>query len=572
MAVVLALAGFVAGHQFRQQDEATAIPHRILSLPVDGRPIRARISPDGGHVAYVTRTSDGFTLWAQDLGQSEPVRVAGPNENVGAVAWSPDGARLAFLDGPALRTAAANGSQVTEVCRLPGTPSYGVTWDPSGASIVFSARPANSGRGSMFEVPARGGEPQPLRAPAGARGMGRTRAPSFLPLSDRRILLFASGAQREPRITAWNIDTGDTTDVAAGNWPVYSPSGHIVYEAGRTLWALPFSLEKLEATGEAFPVGEGTGIASISGDGTLVFVESSHTGPEQLVWKSRTGERLETIGQPQERIRAPILSPDTKRVAVSGFESGNPDIWVHDVQRGIKTRVTSHPAGDDRPLWSPDGKQLVFASNRDGRSEIFMQAADGTGEAEKVMSAPGRGQAFAMDWSRDGKYVMAMSVSRGAPAMLYFTPGGGADPVPFLEREFFDRTPSFSPDSRWVAYESNESGGFEVYIQRFPERGAKTRVSVNGGERPRWRRDGRELYFLEGETLMAAPITLGAEPVIGTAERLFEQPGISPQAGPHYDISPDGQRFVVVEPVGGEPERTIRVVQNWVAGLDGPGQ
>ncbi|MCP5120340.1 MAG: hypothetical protein GY953_56820, partial [bacterium] len=255
--------------------------------------------------------------------------------------------------------------------------------------------------------------------------------------------------------------------------------------------------------------------------------------------------------------------PDEERVAVSASESRNADIWIHDIERGIKTRVTSGASSETRPIWSPDGRQIVFASNRDGRSEVFLQASDGSGSAEKVLPTWNGGQMFAMDWSRDGKHVMAVAVSRGAPVMLYFTPGGAGEPATFMNREFFDRSPSFSPNSRWIAYESNESGSFEVYVQRFPEGGGKTRVSVNGGERPRWRRDGGELYFVEGETLMAVPITLGPEVVIGAAERLFEQPGISPQAGPQYDVSADGQRIVVVEPVGGEAVLTIRVVQNW---------
>jgi Tol biopolymer transport system component len=305
----------------------------------------------------------------------------------------------------------------------------------------------------------------------------------------------------------------------------------------------------------------------LASDGTLVYRETGGGGPEQLVWKSRTGGKLGVVGQPQERISAPLLSPDGKRVVVYSLENGNQNICIHDTVRGLKTRLTSDAALEDRPIWSPDGKRIAFASNRSGNWDVFIQAADGSGRVQPLLATPQ--DDYLTDWSRDGKYlIFGFFPPNGTRDIGYVRQGKSEDPqkvIPFLATPFNEGDPNLSPNGRFLAYSSNESGRFEVYVQRFPEGGGKVQVSAEGGVQPRWRGDSKELYYVEGETLVAAAVTSAADFSVGKAVRLFEHKGITREAGQQYDVSAAGQRFVVREPVGGETSTAIRVVQNWFA-------
>ena len=244
----------------------------------------------------------------------------------------------------------------------------------------------------------------------------------------------------------------------------------------------------------------------------------------QLIWRDRAGRKLETIGQPQERIQMPDLSADAGRVTVQAWEDNNqnPDIWVHDVARGFKSRITFHPALDERPVWGPNGDKITFSSFRNGNSDIFVKSADGTGDAEELLATPSFEAPF--DWSPDGKYLIydkaggwpnrsaALTRSReerrGSSRMniWYLRPkegAGGYEEVPFVNTAFDELAPDLSPDGRFLAYESDESGRYEVYVRPFPEGGGREQVSTKGGRQPRWRGDGKELFYGEGDTLMA---------------------------------------------------------------------
>ena len=210
-------------------------------------------------------------------------------------------------------------------------------------------------------------------------------------------------------------------------------------------------------------------------------------------------------------------------MAVYSLENGNQDIWIHDTVRGLKTRLTSDAALEDRPIWSPDGKRIAFASNRSGNWDVFIQAADGSGRAEPLLATPQ--DDYLKDWSRDGKYLIfdfvPLLMSRGISDTC--DRGPGEDPkkvVPFLATPFDEGDSDLSPDGRFLAYSSNESGRFEVYVQRFPEGGGKVQVSAQGGVQPRWRGDGRELYYVEGETLLAVAVTSAAG-LLGRQSRPF---------------------------------------------------
>jgi Tol biopolymer transport system component len=295
---------------------------------------------------------------------------------------------------------------------------------------------------------------------------------------------------------------------------------------------------------------------------------------KQMVWRDRHGAKLGTIGQPQLSLEMPELSPDGRRVLVRSTETGNYDIWVHDVARGVKQRLSFDPAMEDRPIWLPKGDRISFSSNRRGESwfDIYVQSADGTGEAQPLVASP-YGE-WNNDWSADEKYMIFVQGPQGLD--LYYLKrrddGSGYDSVPFVTSPFIVVTSKLSPDGKYLAYESNESGRFEIYVQPFPQGGGKSQVSANGGRQPRWRGDGNELFYVEGNALVAVSVTTVGGFSAGEPQRLFEVvPGAVEGPGHRYTVTPDGQRFIIVEDAEGEPAAVpaIQVTQNWFAEFRG---
>ena len=371
-----------------------------------------------------------------------------------------------------------------------------------------------------------------------------------------------------------DLKTGRRELLGAGFAPVYSPSGHLVYEVFgiSTLWALPFSLDTLKATGRAFLIAQNSRFPTAATDGTLVYLDTfGAVYVQQLVWLNRRGDKIGEIGLPQVHIGYPTLSQDGRRVAVQAREGSNFDIWVWDIARAVKTRLTTGPELDGVPLWGPTGEEVAFPSNRAGNIDIFLRQADGSGEAKVLVATP-RNE-YLTDWSRDGKYLLYLLDDPETGTDLWYLErnedGSAWEPHPFLQTPFNKHAAKFSPDGRYIAYVSDESGQREVYVRPFPQGGRRSTVSSNGGTEPRWSRDGKELFYVAGGTLVAVSVSSGATFSVGSARRLFEHPSLR-DAGlasyPNYDVSADGRQFVLPEPVDlGEeaPKPSIRVVQNW---------
>ena len=363
---------------------------------------RVAISPDGRQIVYVAGGEE-TKLWVRDLDREEPRELAGTEDAVRPF-WSPDSQFVGFAANRELKKISVQGGPAITLCPLPGGNLQGGAWSPDGDFIAFGS----GGPSRIYEVPARGGAPRLLFEPEGTdKGTGTT-SPHFLPLqAAARGIIYDLGAPSDRDVAVKNLETGEWEVVAEGAYPVYSPSGHILYQTNRYqsgLRALPFSIETLKPTGEAFPIGENVGGPSVGADGTLVYLDFLGRGGQQLVWRDRRGKKLGMIGQPQETIRFPALSPDGRRVAVSGREDINHDIWVHEVGRPLKRRLTFHAALDNRPIWSPSGKEITFHSVRQGDHDIYSRPADGTGEPELLVGAdlPERTN----DWSHDGKYLL----------------------------------------------------------------------------------------------------------------------------------------------------------------------
>ena len=386
--------------------------------------------------------------------------------------------------------------------------------------------------------------------------------PHFLPnQGGNRGLLFTRAPRVNSEIVLLDLESGRQDALTPGDQPVYSPSGHIVYESENALWALPFSAETLRATGEPFPVSGSGSVASVSHDGTLVYLHGDQTGLQQLIWRDRKGTKLGTIGVPQPEILLPVLSPDGSQVVVQARENANTDIWVHEVARGLKRRLTFDPANEGRPTWTPRGDKISFSSGRDGGMDVFIKPADGSGEAESLLATSANEWGY--EWSADGKFM----VGSGTGKLWYLRAQESTstfEKVMFLDTPFDAVGPDLSPDAKFLAYQSNESGQYEVYVQPFPDGGAKWQFSTNGGGQPRWRGDSKEIFYVEGGTLMAVSVTTSPVFSVGAAQPLFEDRPAFEGRGQRYDVTPDGQRFVMVETLGDAGGgQAIHVVMNW---------
>ena len=539
------------------------------------------ISPNGRHIVFTAQ--DERRLWIHDLDRGESRSLEG-TEGADDPFWSPGSDFIAYFSGAQIRTIPARGGVPIRVYQRPGssidrgpvTRLKGGTWSPDGNSIVFSEDER------LYEIPARGGTPKLLVSPeeseqssaepsGGPRGL--IRWPHFMPSeAGARVLVYTFGSVAERTMMVHDLESSRREILGPGELPSYSPSGHLLYQAGPTtynLWALPFSLDTLQATGQAFPITQNGRLPTLATDGTLVYLDTSLTGQQQLVWLDRRSNKTGEIGQPQGSLGFPALSPDGRLVAVTATEGSNTDVWVYDIARGVRTRLSSAPERDSRPVWSPSAEEVAFSSGRAGNVDILLRQADGSGEAKVLVATPHR--EFLSDRSRDGKYLLYhLEDPETGPDLWYLErneDGSGWEPHPFLQTPFTQGVPRFSPDGRYVAYVSGESGQFEVYVQPFPEGGRKVTVSSNGGRKVRWRRDGKELFYVEGETLVAVSVSSGSSFSVGSATRLFEHPGLRPGNNyPPYDISADGQRFVLAEPAGAgaeAPGPSIRVVMNW---------
>ena len=563
---------------------------RFAFTPAVGVGIRAvagdtdvAISPNGRHIAFTAADAQG-KLWVQDLDQRQP-RVIEGTEGASGPFWSPDSDFIGFAAGGEVKKVSVQGGLASRLCQLPAIHFHGGSWSPDGEVMVFSSGDAGAAH-SLYEVPARGGTSNLLISPEESEGSSRgpTRLMSwshFLPSeAGARVLVFAFGSPTEKSMMVQNLETGQRELLGPDAFPFYSPSGHLVYQSTPQvydLWALPFSLDTLKAAGEAFPISENGRGPTVAADQTLVYLDGTGLGRQQLVWLDRRGEKTGEIGQAQDAIGSPALSPDGRLVVVAATEGSNQDVWVYDIARGVKTRVSSAPERYGRPVWSPAGDEVAFTSGRAGNPDIFLRQADGSGEEKVLAGTPRRD--YVSDWSHDGKYLLYVTMDPETGPDLWCLErnegGSGWEPHPFLQLPLGQYMARFSPDGRYVAYVSDESGQFEVYVQPFPEGGRKVTVSSNGGTKVRWSRDGKELFYVEGQTLVAVSVSSGSSFSVGSATRLFEHPGLGLGAGidsAPYDVSADGQRFILAEPVGegaDAPEPSIRVVQNWFAEFRG---
>jgi len=382
-----------------------------------------------------------------------------------------------------------------------------------------------------------------------------------------------------------SLDSNDRKFIVATNTnAAYVLSGQLLFSRGDVLMAQPFDLQNLTLGGEPRAVADHleTGVAAgsplpsatfaASPNGVLVWHRVFSSSQSSLQWFDRSGKRLGVIGEAADYSN-PALSPDDSKLAVGirDPQTKTRDIWIFDLLRGTRTRLTFDPADDLDSIWSPDGARIAFTSNRTGQRNIYWKAADGSGSEELLLGGK-EAQENVEDWSRDGRYLM-YNLQPANDAHLYVLPlSGDRKPVPFLNTEFRTQQGQFSPNGRWVAYRSVESGRQEVYVQGFSldtsQARGKWQVSVAGGEIPRWRRDGKELYYEFNSGYYAVDVkTDGASFEAGIPRLLFEAPTIFSITGgggaQPYVVTHDGQRFLILTPIEKTANQPLEVLVNW---------
>jgi eukaryotic-like serine/threonine-protein kinase len=547
------------------------MPSEGASFVLTGAAGGFAISPDGLLLAYVASTQDGKSLlWVRPIDSLQGKPLAG-TEGAGLPFWSPDSRFIAFFAGGKLKKIEASGGAALILCETPFP--RGGTWNPDGV-ILFAYAP----NAPLYRISASGGAATPATELNPSKNELAHRWPYFLP--DGHHFLYLAGppySTRENPATAIRVGSLDSK---ASKLLVYThanaiyASGHILFLRQNTLMAQPFDTKKLELTGDAIPVDDPVmedtsivkGTFSASNDGRLIYVSSPSTGSRQLVWVDRAGGKVGEVPG-TEAYAGPQISPDGKTIAYTLSSTGY-DIWSYDVAREVKTRLTFGSASTPAnawAVWSPDRRAIAYTCFRNGRYALCRKPSDGSGTDEVVLEGTEQLR-WPGDWSPDGKSLIYTEMRQGVTALSVLPLSGERKPYLFRESSFNERDARFSPNGKWVSYCSDESGEDKVYVVPFPGPGAKWQVSPGGGCQPRWRRDGKELFYLSSDNkVMAAEVNAnGSNFKGGIAHALFVAG--SSYTFESYDVTADGQRFVIVKDKG-EPGTAITLFANWDAEL-----
>jgi serine/threonine protein kinase len=550
-------------HSYLSQPKPNVARFLISPPPEDVSFGAVSPSPNGHLLAFVGVSKDGKRqLWLRPLDNVAAQPLAG-TDGATSFFWSPDSQYLAFFDSSSLKKVPISGGAPQTLCNVTGV--AGGSWNTDGVIILGGSK-------GISKVSEAGGAPSPLTTLDQSLGELSQGAPWFLP--DGRHFLYASvraATLNERWICAGSLDSNETkcllkTDRSSLS-VVYSPPGYLLYLRVGTLMAQPFDAEHLRVTGDAVPIAESVQSFSASENGVLSYISGGPSNQTQLQWFDRTGKKLGTLGQPATYC-CPALSPDGSRLAVDVMDAqlGTRDIWVFDLKRATASRFTSNPTEEISPLWSPDGGQILFTSTQNGPRDIYRKEANGLGDAEIVFASKNQ-QKSVNDWSSDGRYVVYDDT--GGPTSVWILPlFGDRKPFPFVQGAYDARQARFSPNGRYIAYVSNESGNFEIYVTTFPDRTGKWQVSTAGGTHPEWRHDGKEIEFVSGGKLMAVDVKTDAPQFeAGIPKPLFEADILTGLANSIYAPTADGQRFLVVTTIKQQTISPITVVTNWAAEL-----
>ena len=531
--------------------------------------LSAVVSPDGRRVAFVSTAGSGkLMLWIRALDDLAARMVPG-SEDAAHPFWSPDGRQIGFLADGRLKIADPSGAAGVRVL-ADTTLRSGASWGRDD-TILFVRQDG------LAIIPAAGGTPTVV---IGSDRNGCQPAwPAFLP-DGKHVLFFCRGGEDQRGVYVAALETQEKKLLIAGGIrPAYA-SGHLFTVRGETLMAYPFDADRLQVTGDPVPVADGIWNApgagqasySLSNEGVLAYVNAA-VSKAQFSWFDRAGQLQGRLGERDRSFATPQLSPDARRLLISQGPTAADHVWVMDATGGGSSRLTFGTGRDYSPVWSPNAMRIAYIAGSSRGGTIMLKNANGSGteqalfESDRLVSID--------DWSPDGRFIVFTAAGPHSLSDIWLLPlAGDKRARPFLETAFNKTQAQVSPDGRRIAYTSYESGGDEVYVESFPVPGNKRQVSVGGGVQPRWRRDGKELFYLATDgRLMATPISGGQTFTHGEAKPLFKTaviPHGSQSIGlaTYYDVSPEGQRFLCVIPsASDESFAPITVVLNWPAAL-----
>ena len=535
----------------------------------------AILSPDGTRLAFVATSSDQKRhIYVRSLDRLQATPLAG-TENVRDHFFSPDGQWLGFFaDGKLKKISALGGAAVT-LCDAPD--SRGGSWGEDG-TIVFTPGHLSP----LFRVSSAGGSPEALTSLDKRAGEDTHRWPQVLPGGN--AVLFTSSAvavnYEDAEVAVYSTLTAQRKTLIHGaSYARYVPTGHVIYMHEGTLFAVPFDVKRLEVTGQPVPVLEdvvtvplhGGAQYSISHTGNLVYVAGrSNILDLSVFWMDRQG-KFTPLRETPAVYYDPVFSPDGKRLAFEIYDGKRSDIWVYEWERDVLVRLTSGGGGNYAPVWTPDGQRIIYFSKEDGRFLIYWKRADGTGDAQRL--AETNAPAASGSWRPDSKVLAFTQINPAAPLEIYTVSLEGdeksgwkfGEPKLFAKNSFW---PVFSPDGRWLAYGSEESGSLEVYVQPFPGPGGKWQVSIGGGLHPRWSHNGKELFYRTHDNqIMAATYTAAGDTFHSDKPRLWSPGQFTERYGNYnFDVHPDGQRAAVLkatEPAEAAPVNKVRFVFNF---------
>ncbi len=561
---VLTLIAATAGLWALRPSRAAPELRLEINTPPTGDPSLA-MSPDGMRIVFAARSAGQSQLWLRSLDSSLMQPLAG-TERASSPFWSPDSRSIGFYADNKLKRMDVDGGSVrTLVSDVPSL--LGGAWNTDG-TIVFSSNPGRP----LVRISAEGGEPSATTRFESPQQRSHS-SPQFLP-DGRHFLFFVTGSPEARGVYIGQLDKLDTTRLFDADAPAaYAATRHLLFVRAGKLFAQNFDPDRLELRREPFSIAEHVTdrtTLSTSAAGPIAYrTPSSDSGQRQLVWVDRSGREIERVVYPDTQSQGPSLSRDGRRVAVFRHANGNTDIWSYETGRRAWDRITFDSGDDIFPLWSPDGRRIVFGSRR-GEMNLYQKLLSAPpGSEELLLSTPQ--PTFAMDWSADARFLLYDSLAPTRGWDIWALPlEGDRTPFEVVQTDFNERLAQFSPDGTWIAYQSDKTGRFEIYVRPFPGPGGDSRVSLDGGAQVRWNPNGKELFYVApDDQLMAVPIRFpadGGSGDPGTPVRLFATNVGSTAINTNrqqYVVSPDGQSFVMNSVVGEASTSPITVILNW---------
>jgi Tol biopolymer transport system component len=533
-----------------------------VTTPASMNALAFAISPDGQSMVFAAATDGRPRLWLRSL-DSGSLRPLSQTDDATSPFWSPDSRSIGFFADGKLKRVDVDGELTRVLAR--SVADFGGTWNRDGV-ILFSPTPSSP----LMRVSANGGD-----VPVGVRtltpGQGSARSPQFL-ADGRHFLFYVQGENHG--IYVGELGHADSHRLLDADAAIYAAPDRLLFVRQRKLYAQTFNQARTELTGNPYlldePVSTENGLAPVSASATsaILYRTGGVVGRRQLVWVDRSGAEVGRVGEPDDNNPlTPEISPDGRFVALSRSVDANQDVWLLDTTRGVLSRFTSDVGSDAFPIWSPDSKSIVFNSARRGVFDLYRKSIDGSGAEELVLATPlPKGPT---DWSPDGRVLLYRSPGPETGLDIWALPlERDQKPFAVVQTMFDERDAKFSPDGRWIAFESNESGQREIYVRPFPGPGSNTRVSRSGGAQARWRADGRELFYvaLDGR-MMAVPVQFGSDGRVfeaGEPLGLFAtRIGGAAQTRnrQQYVVSTDGRRFLMNNFV--DESTLMRLIVNW---------